>query len=42
MLVGKSFVQSVKFVRAAEVAKRLPSNINVDIGPSHMLEIGDF
>ena len=42
-LVGRSFVQAVKFVRAAEVAKRLPQNRIVDdsvLTPSHLGEIG--
>ena len=39
-LVGKSFVQSVKFIRAAEISGRLPSKIDVDLTPSHLVEIG--
>jgi len=39
-LVGKSFAQAVKFIRAAEVAKRLPSKIDDDLTPSHLTELG--
>ena len=41
-LVGKSFVQSVMLIRAAEIAKRLPSTSKMDdhLTPSHFVEIG--
>ena len=40
-LVGKSFAQAAYLIRAAEVAKRLPSNINDNIAltASHLKEI---
>jgi len=41
-LVGKSFVQSVKLIRAAEIQKRLPTRMLDDssLTPSHLVEIG--
>ena len=40
-LVGKSFGQAVKFIRAAEIRKRLPDNkIIDDLKPAHLTELG--
>ncbi len=40
-LIGKSFGQAVKYIRAAEIFRRIPeSKIAGDLTPKHLLEIG--
>src|SRR5262245_56954937 len=43
-LAGKSFAQASALIRAAEIEKRLPGDISLDVktnlGPSHLSEIG--
>jgi hypothetical protein len=43
-LVGKSFAQATSLIRAAEVERRIPANISLDVKtslePSHLTELG--
>lgn len=39
VLVGKSFAQASKLIQAAEVSKRLPSDLTDEIGTSHLTEL---